>query len=202
MDQIKTGKFISAMRKEKKMTQRQLADKLCISDKTISKWECGKGMPEVSLMMPLCEILEISVNELLSGERLEAQSYQKKAEENMMRLIEEKEESKKKIIMSVVVILSTFLPAFVLVVIASGNTAMSTALRIVLLAVAFAAIAGGISVACVLDRDVGVYECRKCGARFVPDMKSYVAGAHTLTTRRLKCPECGQKSYCKHRLTK
>ena len=62
MDQIKIGKFIAQMRKEKKLTQRNLADELCISDKTISKWECGKGLPEVSLMLPLCEILEISVN--------------------------------------------------------------------------------------------------------------------------------------------
>ena len=79
MDQIKTEKFIAAMRKEQKLTQRQLADILGISDKTVSKWECGNGMPEVSLMLPLCESLKINVNELLSGEKLTDDNYHQKA---------------------------------------------------------------------------------------------------------------------------
>ena len=81
MDQIRIGKFIANARKEKGMTQRELADTLLISDKTISKWECGKGLPEVSLMLPLCEALDISVNDLLSGERISDIDYKKKAEE-------------------------------------------------------------------------------------------------------------------------
>lgn len=87
MDQVKIGKFIAQCRKEKKMTQRQLADALEISDKTVSKWECGRGLPEIQFMMPLCELLGISVNELLSGEKLSADEYRQKAEENMMTLI-------------------------------------------------------------------------------------------------------------------
>ena len=75
MDQIKIGKFIAEERKAKKYTQRELADKLSISDKTISKWERGNGFPEVSLLLPLCNELEITVNELLSGERLQAMDY-------------------------------------------------------------------------------------------------------------------------------
>lgn len=91
MDQIKIGKFIASCRKEKSMTQRQLADILEIRDKTISKWECGKGLPEVQFMIPLCDLLGINVNELLSGEKLSAEEYQKKAEENMMTLVKENE---------------------------------------------------------------------------------------------------------------
>ena len=86
--------LIAQMRKEQSMTQRELADRLCISDKTVSKWETGKGLPEVALMLPLCETLHITVNELLSGERLTAAEYQQKAEENMMDLVKEKEENK------------------------------------------------------------------------------------------------------------
>ena len=86
MDQIKIGKFIAETRKKKNKTQRQLADALSISDKTVSKWECGKGLPDISLMMPLCEILQITVNDLLTGERVSEDDYQKKAEENMMNL--------------------------------------------------------------------------------------------------------------------
>ena len=78
MDLNKIGKFISEERKKKNYTQKQLADILNISDRTISKWECGKGFPEVSLLQPLCKTLGISVNELLTGERLDKEtSYEK-----------------------------------------------------------------------------------------------------------------------------
>ena len=93
MDQIKIGKFIAEERKAKKYTQRELADKLSISDKTISKWERGNGFPEVSLLLPLCSELEVTVNELLSGERLQETDYKKKAEENMVNLVKEAQES-------------------------------------------------------------------------------------------------------------
>ena len=94
MDQIKIGKFISETRKTLGITQRQLADALYISDKTVSKWECGKGLPEVSLMLPLCEELHITVNELLTGEKIEETEYKKKAEENMMNLVQENQENR------------------------------------------------------------------------------------------------------------
>ena len=97
MEQEKIGEFIAAQRKEKHMTQKQLGEALGISDKAISKWECGKGLPDISIMVPLCELLEINVNELLSGEHLTGDSYSKKAEENMMHLIQETENQKKKI---------------------------------------------------------------------------------------------------------
>ena len=89
MDQVKIGKFISQMRKEKGLTQKQLGEELLISDKTVSKWETGKGMPEVSLMLPLCEKLGINVNELLTGERIPEEDYKKKAEENIMNIMRE-----------------------------------------------------------------------------------------------------------------
>jgi len=95
VEQEKIGEFIAAQRKEKGMTQKQLGDALKISDKTVSKWECGKGLPDISIIMPLCELLNISVNELLSGEHLTEDSYPEKAEENMMQLIQETENQKR-----------------------------------------------------------------------------------------------------------
>lgn len=94
-----------------------MADKLNISDKTISKWERGNGFPEVSFLFPLCNELEITVNELLSGERLQAMDYKKKAEENMVNLVKEAQERKKKIIMSAMVgvlVIVAAVPLFVL----------------------------------------------------------------------------------------
>lgn len=200
MDQIKIGKFISTMRKEQKLTQRELADKLGISDKTVSKWECGNGMPEVSLMLPLCEALHINLNELFSGEKLTDTNYKKKAEENMMNLVREKEESKKKIIISVIVCVITMISAITMILI-SSTLEMPTWLRIVLITIAMIVMIGGIAVAGVLDMDTGTFECRHCGVRFKPTAGAYIKGAHTITTRYLKCPECGKSSYCKHRLT-
>ncbi len=95
MDQEKTGKFIARLRKEQNLTQKELADRLGISDKTISKWETGNGMPDVSMLQPLCEVLTVNLNELLSGERLSAESYHGKAEENMMNLAKDVQEGRK-----------------------------------------------------------------------------------------------------------
>lgn len=96
MDQIKIGMFIAELRKEQGLTQRQLAENVGVSDKTISKWECGNGLPEMSSIPVLCEALGINMNELLSGERLAEDAYSQKAEENMMTLMKETEEHKRK----------------------------------------------------------------------------------------------------------
>lgn len=98
MNQVKVGRFIAKMRKQQNLTQCEFADILGISNKTISKWECGNGMPELTLMMPICEILHINLNELFSGEKLTDADYKKKAEENILKLIEEAEKMKKNIV--------------------------------------------------------------------------------------------------------
>lgn len=202
MDQIKIGQFISQIRKEQNLTQRQLADKLSISDKTVSKWECGKGLPEVSLMLPLCEELGINVNELLSGERIPEKNYREKAEENMMRLVSEKQENKKKILISVVVAcMGVFTLAFC-AMLAGFLEEITVTVRIILIVFGFLVCVCGTGVACVLDAEAGTFECRKCGERFVPTVKEYVFTTHGLTTRKLKCPHCGEVSNCKKRLTR
>ena len=103
MDQIKIGKFIAKCRKKNNLTQMQLAEKLNITDRAISKWENGKGMPDSSIMIDLCNELKISVNELLSGEKIEMKEYNKKAEENLFEL-NKSNEKKNKIINYIVII--------------------------------------------------------------------------------------------------
>ena len=201
MDQIKIGKFIADERKRKGYTQKQLSEKLEISDKTISKWERGNGFPEVSLLLPLCNELEITVNELLSGERVSEEDYRKKAEENMVNLVREAQESKKKIILSGMVVGLTIIAAVPLVMM-SGLLVMETWMRILLIVIGLVIIAGGVAIACIIDREAGAFECPKCNNRFVPDMKSYVMGPHTITKRKLVCPHCGAHKYCKKVLTK
>ena len=98
MNQVKIGRFIAEMRRQQNLTQREFADLLGISDKTVSKWECGNGMPELSFMQPICKILQIDLNELFSGEKLTDADYKRKAEENMMSLVKEAEVMKKNIV--------------------------------------------------------------------------------------------------------
>lgn len=98
MNQVKIGRFIAEMRKQQNLTQREFADALGISDKTVSKWECGNGMPELSFMQPVCKILKIDLNELFSGEKLSDTDYKKKAAENIMSLVKEAENMKKNIV--------------------------------------------------------------------------------------------------------
>ena len=107
MDQIKTGRFIAQIRKERSITQRQLAEKLGISDKTVSKWETGKGLPEPSLMMPLCEELGVTANELLCGERICEEEYRKAAERNIVSLMEEKYKATN--LLTVFIVIAVFL---------------------------------------------------------------------------------------------
>ena len=201
MDQIKIGRFISEERKRKGYTQKQLSEKLGISDKTVSKWERGNGFPEVSLLLPLCGELDITVNELLSGERVSEEDYRRKAEENMANLVKEAQESKKKIILSAMVaglVLVAATPLFVL----AGALEMDVWLRVTLIVIGAVVIGFGIAIACILDRDAGAFECPECGNRFVPEMKEYIMGPHTITKRKLVCPHCGAHKYCRKVMTK
>ena len=201
MDQIKIGSFIAEVRKSKGITQRQLADRLEISDKTVSKWERGKGLPEVSLMLPLCRELEITVNDLLTGEKVAPAEYQQKAEENMMNLIRENQENRKRAILSAICVVITIIAVCSLVVI-SAYIEMPVAVRVVLVLLAVAVAVVGTGAAAVLEREAGHFECPHCKHLFVPTMGEYVKGYHTFTKRRLTCPSCGKTGMCRHRIVR
>ena len=150
MDQVKIGRFIAEQRKARQLTQRQLAGELDISDKTISKWETGKGLPEVSLMLPLCQALHITVNDLLSGEKVQPADYQKKAEENMMDLMKENQENKKYMVLTVICGTITVIAVVSLVTLAS-YIQMPAAVRVALVVLAVATAVAGIGAAAVLE---------------------------------------------------
>ncbi len=203
MDQIKIGKFISDERKQKHYTQRQLAQLLNISDKTISKWETGNGFPEVSTLLPLCEILDISVNDLLSGERLSDTDYKVKAEENMVQFIQEKEENRKKIQTTSITGLISLISFLTLIMVVCVYTnVMSLSFKILLVIIATIIFATGFYVAVQGDRTIGYYQCKHCGEHFVPSLKAYTMGPHFIVTRRLKCPNCQKTSWCRKVLSK
>ena len=201
MDQIQIGKCIAESRKAKNLTQRQLADALSISDKTISKWECGKGLPEVSLMLPLCAALEITVNDLLSGEKVSEVDYQKKAEGNMMDLMKENEENRKRMALSMITVVITIIAVCALIVIASFPD-LPAIVRIILIVLSVAVAVAGIAAAAMLEIRAGYFECPDCKELFVPSMNEYIKSYHTFTKRRLTCPKCGKRGMCRHRVTR
>ena len=113
MDQIKTGKFIAERRKANNLTQMQLAEKLGITDRAVSKWETGRSMPDASIMLELCEILKITVNDLLSGEVVIMENYNKELENNLLEMIKQKEKSDKKLVYVIIVLISLLIIAVV-----------------------------------------------------------------------------------------
>ena len=203
MDQVKIGKFIADERKIKGYTQKQLSEKLGVSDKTISKWECGNGFPEASLLLPLCNELEITVNELLTGERISKQSYKEKAEENMVNLIKEKEENKQKILLTTIIgVISTITFVTLLLVVCFYTDVITLPIKIVLMIIAISVFGIGLYVAMWGDRKIGYFKCRNCNELFTPTFMQYTMGMHIVSTRYLKCPHCKTRTWCKKVMTK
>lgn len=203
MDQVKIGKFISNERKAKGYTQKQLSELLAISDKTISKWECGNGFPEASLLLPLCNELEITVNELLTGERISQQNYKKKAEENMVNMIREKEENKQKLLLTTMIgVISTITFVTLLLVVCFYTDVITLPIKMVLMVIAISVFGVGLYVAMWGDRKIGYFKCRNCNELFTPTFMQYNMGMHLLSTRYLKCPHCKTRTWCKKVMTK
>ena len=203
MDQVKIGKFLSDERKTKGYTQKQLSELLGISDKTISKWECGNGFPEASLLLPLCNELEITVNELLTGERISQQNYKKKAEENMVNMIREKEENKQKLLLTTMIgVISTITFVTLLLVVCFYTDVITLPIKMVLMVIAISVFGVGLYVAMWGDRKIGHFKCRNCNELFTPTFMQYNMGMHLLSTRYLKCPHCKTRTWCKKVMTK
>ena len=202
MNQIKIGKFIAECRKKANLTQMQLAEKLGITDKAISKWERGIAMPDTSIMLELCDILSISVNELLSGEKIDMENNNQKNEQLLLDMAKELEKKNKTIwnamwiIMTVSIlgligglaIIAFFMPEgpWMLVAIIS--------LCVVFLIPCFYALK--------LEVSVGAYKCKNCGCEIVPTYKEAMNAMHMGFTRYLKCPKCNKRTWCKKVLKK
>ena len=202
MDQIKIGRFIAECRKQKKLTQMQLAEKLNITDKAISKWERGIAMPDCSIMLEVCDILEISVNELLSGEKIVVEEKIQKNQQLLLDMTREIEQKNKAVWSSMWIILTISLisllaTAFVVkYLIAEGIwqvVAMLGACVLFLIPCFFAL---------KLEISVGVYKCKECGHEIVPTYLEALWAMHNGTTRYLKCPKCKKRTWCKKMLNK
>lgn len=202
MNQQKVGGFIAERRKLKGLTQAQLAEKLGITDRAVSKWETGRSLPDSSIMLEVCELLEISVNELLSGEVIEMTNYSEKAEENLLEMKKQKEEADKRLLrIEIAIGLLISVVFFVLIFIASFAE-MEDWLRITLIVTGFIPFAIMIPFLIRIEQTAGYYECQKCGHRYVPKYSSVLFAMHVNRTRFMKCPECGKYSWQKKVISK
>ena len=202
MNQIKIGEFISSQRKMKNLTQAALAEKLGITDRAVSKWERGKGLPDVSLMLDLCEIFGITINELLSGEEISMENSNQKNEQLLLDMAKELEQKNKTIwssMWAIMIVSMTALFAGIMIsafLIPEGVWQLVTILGIciVFLVPCFYALK--------LEVSVGAYKCKECGHEIVPTYSEALWAMHRGFTRHLMCPKCNKRTWCKKILKK
>ena len=198
MDLEKVGNFIRDKRKEKELTQIQLAEKIFVSEKTISKWETGKGFPDTSLMMPLCEVLGISANELLSGEEIkDDKTYKDKAEKNLVELKDEQLKTNKHLLKVRACIIAVAVISWLICI------TLVCCLNIPEYAQIAFIVVGGINllfmciIALILETKVGFYKCGCCGHKYIPTYIQSLNAMHCGMTKYMKCPKCKKRSWTK-----
>lgn len=202
MEQVKIGKFIASKRKEQGLTQLQLAEKLGITDRAVSKWETGKSLPDASLMPELCKLLKITINDLLCGEIVSVENYNEKAEKALLEMVKKEEMQNKKLMMYENVIGFGSTISFLIQVLVAVFFVKNTTAQILLFVLAFAFLIVGISFALKIEAETGYYECQKCHNKYVPKYSSVYFAMHLGTTRYMKCPKCGRKSWQKKVMSK
>ena len=202
MNQIKIGKFITERRKNVNLTQMQLAEKLNITDRAVSKWETGRAMPDSSIMLELCDVLQITVNDLLSGEVVSMDNYNKELENKLLEMVKEKEAADKRLL-SLEIIIGVVCIVIILALTAVASILqMVEGLRILLIMIAVVPFLVTVPFLLKIEQTAGYYECAKCGHRYVPTYNSVLWAMHMGRTRYMRCPECHQKSWQKKVLSK
>ncbi|MBP5193419.1 MAG: helix-turn-helix transcriptional regulator [Clostridia bacterium] len=205
MDQGKIGKFISERRKLQNMTQMQLAEKLGITDRAVSKWETGKSLPDASIMLELCKLLKITVNDLLCGEVVSMENYDEKTQNALLEMVKKKEEADKRLLLAEVVlgVLSTTF-FLTLVVIAAFLIKLGAPIWVGVAMMVFGLLQFIVAImfAVRIEQVAGYYECAECGHRYVPSYASVNLAMHMGRTRFMKCPRCGKKSWQKKVISK
>ncbi len=202
MDQMKIGRFIAERRKVVGLTQMQLAENLGITDRAVSKWETGKAMPDSSIMLELCAVLGISVNDLLCGEVVSMENYNKELEQRLIDVVKQKEASDKRLltvewVLGVLSCIILFVP-----IIMAAYLPIEDWQRVVLVFSGFVPAFVGLGFAMRIEQVAGYYECHHCHHKYVPTYKAMYLAPHMGRTRYMRCPECGKKSWQKKVISK
>ena len=202
MDQIKIGGFIQEKRRSAGLTQSELGERLGITDRAVSKWENGRAMPDSSLMLPLCDILKITVNDLLCGEVVTMDKYNKELENNLLEMIKQKEQADKRLLSVEVFIGITATVVLFALIFVAAFVQMSNGLRITLIVFGFVLFLAGCFYALRMEQVAGYYTCKECGHRYAPTYRAVAMAPHMGRTRYMRCPQCEKKSWQKKVLSK
>ena len=197
MDQIKIGKFISERRKLAGLTQMQLAEMLGITDRAVSKWETGRALPDSSIMLELCGILKITVNDLLCGEVINMDNYNKETEKQLLNMVKEKEESDRRLLkMEIAMGIATIIPFLAVCAFVSFYPLKEwVAVLTVLAGLVPFLIAAPFMMR--IEQKAGYYECKACGHRYVPRFVNVFIAMHVGRPRFMRCPSCGKRTWQK-----
>lgn len=205
MDQVKIGKFIASQRKVVNLTQMQLAEVLGVTDRAVSKWETGKSMPDSSIMLDLCKVLNITVTELLTGEKVNMEENNAKLEEVALDLAKQKEQSDKVLltlewVIGILSVLILLVPILIGSLITEG--AIEEWQRLLIVFSGFIPCIIGFIFAVRIEQVAGYYVCKHCGHKYVPTLKAVTFSMHFGRTRYMKCPKCGKLSWQKKVVSK
>ena len=202
MDQIKIGAFIAERRKIKNLTQAQLAEKMNVTDRAVSKWERGRCLPDSAIMLDLCHELGISVNDLLYGEVITMENTNEKYEKQLLELVKQKEEADKRLLL-VEIIIGIFAIAVMLgLCVIAAYAPIEDWLRITLIIIGFVPVLVLTPFMLKIEQTAGYYECKECHHKYIPAYKSVFVSMHMGRTRYMRCPECGKISWQKKVISK
>ena len=202
MNLSKIGKFIAECRKVKGLTQEQLAEKLYITDRAVSKWERGLSLPDAGIMLELCSLLDINVNELLNGERIEMKDYKEKNEELLLELARQ-DENKNRKILNITIIASILAVVSYIAVIIMSSLAFGEGLKFgIIMVVSTFIFLSSMFIIFKYEIEAGYHDCKKCNHKFVPTYMQAMMAPHMGYTRYLKCPKCNKRSWAKKVMNK
>lgn len=202
MDQIKIGRFIAERRKAAGLTQMQLAELLGITDRAVSKWETGRAMPDTSIMLELCKALKITVNDLLCGEVVTMENYNKNLENNLLEAMKQKERADRRLLVMEIVIGVILLAVLLALVAVAYLIPMEEWQQILLVLIGLAPLLIATPFMLKIEQTAGYYKCKKCAHTYVPTYTSVFIAPHVNRTRYMKCAECGKWAWHKKVLTK
>ena len=197
MNQLEIGRFIADCRKKNNLTQMQLAERLGITDRAVSKWENGKSMPDSSIMLDLCDILCITVNELLSGEKINMENSNQKNEQLLLDMAKELEKKNKIVWSSMWAILIVSMAALITGIFIARFLIPEGMWQLIIVLGVCVVFLPPCFYALKLEVSVGAYKCKNCDYEIVPTYKEAMIAMHIGTTRYLKCPKCNKRTWCK-----
>ncbi|MBR5448530.1 MAG: helix-turn-helix domain-containing protein [Clostridia bacterium] len=202
MDQIKIGRFIAECRKKAGMTQMQLAEKLGVTDRAVSKWETGKSLPDAAIMLDLCAMLHITVNDLLTGEVVSMEDQNKMMEKNLIDAVAAKEAADKRMLTFEWVIAGLSTIIILVPAIISRFLPIEEWQQVLIAFSGFIPALVGFGFALRIEQIAGYYECEHCKHKHVPKFGATLIAPHIGRTRHMRCPSCGKKSWQKKVISK